>query len=55
MKTKKECAQMILSDWNCYEVKPVKLSTIMRKMFKLSNGNWHVTGNAHDYTVSPAM
>lgn len=51
MKTKKECAEMILNNWNCYEVRPVKLSTIMRKM-RLFGNVWRVIGNAHDYSVT---
>lgn len=33
-----------------YEVKPLKLSTVYRKIYKNSTG-WHLIGRAHDYTV----
>lgn len=48
---RKQAAKELFDIQKCYEVKPLKLSTVYRKIYRLSNGNWHLIGKAHDYTV----
>lgn len=49
--TRKEAAEAIISEYNAHEPRKVTLATICRKVYRLSNGNWHVIGRAHDYTA----
>ena len=45
-----EAAKEILRVYNSYECRKVKLTTILRKMYR--DGNvWRLCGHAHDYTV----
>jgi hypothetical protein len=46
-----EAAKEIQAIYNCYEIRKNSLKTIYNKIYKLKNGNWHLTGYAHDYTV----
>lgn len=49
--SRREAAEQLLNIYNAYEARKVSLATIYRKMYRLQNGNWHVIGHAHDYTV----
>jgi hypothetical protein len=49
--TRKQAAEEILALYNALEVRKVKLATIYRRIYRLANGNWHLVGKAHDYTV----
>ncbi len=51
MKTRKQAAKELHTLYNAYEARKVKLSTIYRRIYRLSNGNWHLIGKAHDYTA----
>lgn len=51
MKTRIEAAKELLPVYNSYEVRPVKLTTIYRRIYRNEFGNWHLIGYAHDYTV----
>lgn len=50
-KTRIEAARELLAIANCYEPRRLKLATVYRKIYRLPNGNWHMTGRAHDYTA----
>lgn len=50
-KTKKEICEAALPLINSYEVKSIKLSTLYRRAYKDSNGNYKYIGKAHDYTL----
>ena len=45
-----EAARELHAIYNSYEVRKVKLATILRKMYKWGD-NWRLCGYAHDYTV----
>ena len=45
-----EAARELLGIYNSYECRKVKLTTILRKMFREGNV-WRLCGHAHDYTV----
>ncbi|WP_314352116.1 hypothetical protein [Segatella oris] len=45
-----EAARELHAIYNGYEVRKVKLATILRKMYKWGD-NWRLCGYAHDYTV----
>ena len=45
-----EAARELLGIYNCYECRKIKLTTILRKMFREGNV-WRLCGHAHDYTV----
>lgn len=49
--TRKEAAQQLFDIQKCYEVKPLKLSTVYRKIYFL-NGSWHLIGKAHNYSFN---
>nr|DAI23276.1 MAG TPA: hypothetical protein [Caudoviricetes sp.] len=51
IKTRIEAARELLAVANCYEPRRLKLATVYRKIRRLPNGNWHMTGRAHDYTA----
>lgn len=51
MKTRMQAAKELLPYYNSMEVRKVKLSTIYRKIYRISNGNWHYIGVGYDYTV----
>ena len=50
-KTRMEAVRKLLAIANCYEPQRLKLATVYRKIYRLPNGNWHMIGHAHDYTV----
>ena len=50
-KTRMEAARELLALANCHEPRRIKFATAYRKIYRLSNGNWHMIGHAHDYTV----
>lgn len=52
-KSRIEAARELLAVANCYEPRPrrLKLATVYRKIRRLLNVNWHMTGRAHDYTA----
>lgn len=50
-KSRIEAARELLAIANCYEHRRLKLATVYRKIYRLPNGNWHMTGRAHDYTA----
>ena len=45
-----EAARELHAIYNSYEIRKVKLATILRKMYKWGD-NWRLCGYAHDYTV----
>ena len=45
-----EAARELHAIYNSYEVRKVKLATILRKMYKWGD-NWRLCGYAHDFTV----
>ena len=45
-----EAARELHAIYNSYDVRKVKLATILRKMYKWGD-NWRLCGYAHDYTV----
>ena len=51
MKTRKQAATEIMAVYNALEARKVVFATIYRKICQLPNGNWHLTGHAHDYTA----
>lgn len=48
MKTKKQIARELWEIYCAYEVRPVKLATIYRRIW-FDGHNWRLTGYAHDY------
>ena len=44
-------AKELLPLYNSMEVRKIKLSTIYKKIYRMSNGNWHCIGAGYDYTV----
>lgn len=50
MLNRKQAAKELFEIQKCYEVKPLKLQTVYRKIYKV-NGIWKLTGKAHDYSV----
>lgn len=49
--TKKEAARQIMDIANAYEPRKLAFATVYRRIYRLPNGNWHMIGRAHDYTV----
>lgn len=49
-KTRAQAAQELYNIQKCYEVKPLKLATVYKKIYKRF-GAWHLIGKAHDYTA----
>lgn len=49
--TRKEAAMQIMAIANAYEPKKLSFATVCRRIYRLANGNWHMIGRAHDYTV----
>lgn len=50
MKTRKEAARELWAIYCAYEVRPVKLATIYRRIW-FDGSNWRLIGYAHDYTA----
>lgn len=46
-----DAAWKLMGIYNAMEVRKVKFKTIYRRIYQLPNGNWHLVGHAHDYTV----
>ena len=51
VKTRKEAAEELAALYNSIEPRPVKLTTIYRKIWRNASGNWRLIGRAHDYTA----
>lgn len=49
-KTRKEAARELWAIYCAYEVRPVKLATIYRRIW-FDGSNWRLIGYAHDYTA----
>ena len=49
MKSRKEAARELYNIYNSYEVRPVKLATIYRRIYR-DGDNWKLVGYAHGYT-----
>ena len=49
--SRKMAAVEIAALANCYEPRPLTVATVYRRIYRLPNGNWHMVGCAHDYTV----
>lgn len=49
VKSRKEAAAELLHVYNKYEVRPVKLATIYRRIW-WDGYNWRLSARAHDYT-----
>lgn len=47
---RKQAAKELYDIQKCYEVKPLKLSTVYRRIFK-AGGVWRLIGKAHDYSI----
>lgn len=45
-----EAAKSLYECQKCYEARPLKYSTVYRKIYKCG-GLWHLNGHAHNYTV----
>ena len=50
MKTRKEAARELWAIYCAYEVRPVKLATIYRRIW-FDGSNWRLIGYAHDYAA----
>ena len=50
-RSKSSKAKELLILYNSLEPRKIKLSTLKRKMISLGNGDYHVIGRAHNYTV----
>lgn len=50
MMNRTQAAKELYALQKCYEVKPLKLSTVYRKIYKLG-GLWKLEGKAHNYSV----
>lgn len=50
VKTRKEAARELWAIYCAYEVRPVKLATIYRRIW-FDGSNWRLIGYAHDYTA----
>lgn len=50
MLNRTQAAKELFNIQKCYEVKPLKLSTVYRKIYK-SGSLWKLCGKAHDYSV----
>lgn len=48
--TRKQAAKELHAIQSNYEVKPLSLATVYRKIYKTGK-TWHLNGKAHDYTV----
>ncbi len=51
MKTRKQAAIELNRLYNSMETRKNKLMTTYRKIYRLSNGNWHLCGYGYDYTA----
>ena len=49
--SRKDAAVQLMGIYNSMEVRKVSFATIYRRIYLLPNGNWHLIGHAHDYTV----
>lgn len=47
---RKQAAKELYDIQKYYEVKPLKLSTVYRRIFK-AGGVWRLIGKAHDYSI----
>lgn len=50
MLNRKQAAKELFDIQKCYEVKPLTLKTVYRKIYKCG-GLWKLSGRAHDYSV----
>lgn len=50
-RSKDSKAKELLILYNSLEPRKIKLSTLKRKMRSLGDGDYHVIGRAHNYTV----
>lgn len=50
-RTKDSKAKELLILYNSLEPRKITLSTLKKKMRSLGNGDYHVIGRAHNYTV----
>ena len=50
-KTRAQATQEIYNLQKSMEVKPLAIATIYKKLKKLPNGNWHLSGRGYDYTA----
>lgn len=50
-KTRKQAVKELWEAQCCYEVRPLALTTVYQRIYRLPNGSWHLIGRAHDYTT----
>lgn len=48
--SRKQAAKELHNIQKCYEVKPLKLSTVYRKIYRCGD-LWKLSGRAHNYSV----